>query len=66
LRKSQTYKGLPHQLPAVLCSGASPGAPKGKANGNYRTGHFTCEAIAERRQLSVWIRAMAQLTQEVE
>jgi hypothetical protein len=30
--------------------GSSPGAPKGKANGNYRNGRFTCEAIAERRQ----------------
>jgi hypothetical protein len=29
--------------------GSSPGAPKGKANGNYKTGRFTCEAIAQRQ-----------------
>jgi hypothetical protein len=46
--------------------GASPGPPKGEANGNYRHGRFTCDRIAERRQLSAWIRAMAQLAQEVE
>jgi hypothetical protein len=27
--------------------GSSPGAPKGKANGNYKTGRFTCEAFTE-------------------
>jgi hypothetical protein len=46
--------------------GASPGAPKGKANGNYRNGRFTCEAIAERRQLSAWIREMAQVARSIE
>jgi hypothetical protein len=46
--------------------GSSPGAPKGKANGNYRTGHFTCEAIEQRRQLNAWIRMMDEIAQEVE
>lgn len=46
--------------------GASPGAPKGKANGNYRTGRFTCEAIAQRRLLSAWIREMVQFARSVE
>ncbi len=41
------------------------GAPKGEANGNYRHGRFTCEAIEQRRQLSAWIRMMAQAAQEV-
>ena len=36
--------------------GASPGAPKGKRNGNYRHGCFTNEAIAMRRQLRAWVR----------
>jgi hypothetical protein len=45
--------------------GASPGAPKGKANGNYKTGRFTCEAIERRRQLAAWIRQMAQLVRDV-
>ncbi len=46
--------------------GSSPGAPKGKANGNYKHGRFTCEAIAQRRQLNALIRQMAQFTQELE
>jgi hypothetical protein len=46
--------------------GSSPGAPKGKANGNYRNGRFTCEAIAERRQLAAWIREMAQVARSIE
>jgi hypothetical protein len=45
--------------------GASPGAPRGKANGNYKTGRFTCEAIEMRRQLAGWIRAMGQLARDV-
>jgi hypothetical protein len=43
----------------------SPGAPKGKANGNYKTGRFTCEAIERRRQFAAWIRQMAQLAGEI-
>ncbi len=46
--------------------GRSPGAPKGKANGNYKTtGRFTCEAIENRRLLNAWIRTMAEIAQEV-
>jgi hypothetical protein len=45
--------------------GSSPGAPKGQANGNFRHGRFTFEAIAERRQLSVWIRMMGRVAKEV-
>ena len=45
--------------------GRSPGAPKGRKNGNYRHGEFTGEAIAERRQLSAWIRMMGQLAREI-
>jgi hypothetical protein len=45
--------------------GRSPGAPKGERNGNYKTGRFTCEAIAQRRQLNAWIRMMGQLAEEV-
>jgi hypothetical protein len=46
--------------------GSSSGAPKGPRNGNYKSGRFTCEAIAERRQLSAWIREMAQFARSVE
>ncbi len=45
--------------------GSSPGAPRGEANGNYKTGRYTCEAIEQRRQLNAWTRAMAQAAQEV-
>jgi hypothetical protein len=45
--------------------GSSPGAPRGPANGNYKTGRFTCEAIQERRQLNAWIRTLAEAAQEV-
>ena len=44
--------------------GGSPGAPKGKANGNYRHGRFTNEAIARRRELSAWVRLMKKLVEE--
>jgi len=39
-----------------LHGGRSPGGPKGQANGNYRHGGFTCEAIAARRELAEAIR----------
>jgi hypothetical protein len=29
--------------------GASPGAPRGAANGRYVHGYWTCEAVEERR-----------------
>jgi hypothetical protein len=44
------------QCPAIkgrmrcrLHGGRSPGAPKGRANGNYISGDFTAEAVEERR-----------------
>ncbi len=46
--------------------GSSPGAPKGKATGNYKTGRFTCEAIQQRRQLIAWIRLMGEIALEIE
>jgi hypothetical protein len=36
--------------------GARGGGPRGAANGNYRHGQFTCEAIAEHRVLADLIR----------
>lgn len=38
------------------------GAPKGKANGNPRTGRYTWEAIEQRRQFNAWVRMMGPLT----
>jgi hypothetical protein len=45
--------------------GLSPGAPRGERNGNYKHGSFTKEAIAERRELSAWAKAMRKLAGEV-
>ncbi|WP_305777718.1 hypothetical protein [Microvirga sp. KLBC 81] len=42
------------------------GAPKGRANGNYQHGHFTCEAIQGRLAVRKLIRqaksTLARLT----
>jgi hypothetical protein len=40
--------------------GARGGAPKGKANGSYKHGLHTQEAIAERRLLSDFLRQVQQ------
>jgi hypothetical protein len=37
-----------------LHGGLSPGAPRGTANGNFRDGNWTADAIEERR----WLRAL--------
>src|SRR5579872_4970676 len=39
-----------------LHGGLSPGAPKGRANGNYRHGAMTTEAIAERKAARAMLR----------
>jgi len=36
--------------------GARAGAPSGKANGQYRHGRYTKEALAERRELATLMR----------
>ena len=41
------------------------GAAKGKANGMFRHGRYTAEAVAERRMLGAWIRTTRQVAQEV-
>lgn len=38
--------------------GASPGAPKGERNGNWRHGRYTNEARETREELNDWIRVM--------
>jgi hypothetical protein len=46
--------------------GNSPGAPNGKANGNYRHGLFTREAVESRHELNAWIRATQRWAEEVD
>jgi hypothetical protein len=72
-RCSATSKrtGGPCKAPAVTgwsvcrCHGAGGGAPKGARNGNYRHGRFTCEAIAQKQEMSAWIKAMARFAKQV-
>jgi hypothetical protein len=55
-------------LPNGRCrmpGGSSPGAPKGRAYGNYCHGRFTCEAIPQQREPGAWIRTMVEIVQEV-
>jgi hypothetical protein len=42
-----------------LHGGLSPGAPRGRKNGNFRTGDWTAEAIEERRWARSLVRAFA-------
>jgi hypothetical protein len=41
------------------------GAPTGEANGNYRHGRFTNEAIERRREVNALIRLMRRTAKEV-
>ena len=58
---------LPCRAPAVrgrpVCRlhGGKGGAPRGERNGAYRTGHYTAEAKAERRELRALIRELRDL-----
>jgi hypothetical protein len=40
--------------------GASPGAPSGKSNGNYKTGAFSREFVDARRLLWALVRLTRQ------
>lgn len=60
---AKTRAGGSCQCPAIrgrnrcrLHGGRSPGAPKADANGNYKNGTFTAEAIQERQ----WLRSVAR------
>lgn len=56
---AKTRAGGQCQCPAIrgrtrcrIHGGLSPGAPRGKKNGNFKEGFFTCEAVNERK----WVR----------
>ncbi|WP_442755875.1 HGGxSTG domain-containing protein [Methylocystis sp. JAN1] len=58
---ARTRAGTLCQSPAMAngrcrMHGGCAGAPRGERNGNWRHGHFTCEAIAERRQSKTVLR----------
>ena len=45
--------------------GAPPNAHRGKANGNYRHGHFTHEALQHRRMSNGLIRLLRHIAAKV-
>ena len=45
--------------------GASPGAPSGERNGNYKHGRFTTEAIESRRVLNALIRELRRAAEQI-
>jgi hypothetical protein len=67
---AKTRSGKPCQSPIVhgkkRCrmhgGAAGSGAPKGERNGNYRHGHYTAEAIAERLTIRKWVRDARKLS----
>ena len=66
---AKTRQGTPCKCPAMqsrkrcrLHGGASPGAPSGAANGNYRHGRYTAEAKGLRAQICDLVRQAAETT----
>lgn len=55
--------GLPAEHGKRVCKfhGARAGAPCGKAHGRYKHGHYTKEAIEQRRAFSALMRSFRQL-----
>jgi hypothetical protein len=68
---AKTRRATPCQAPAMpngrcrMHGGKSPGAPCGQANGSYRTGNWTKEAIASRKQVNDLIRQSRALLQQI-
>ncbi|HMO31052.1 HGGxSTG domain-containing protein [Enterovirga sp.] len=68
---ARTRSGSPCRQAAMpngrcrIHGGKSPGAPRGSANGLYRHGRFTCEAIETRRMLNRMVREMRALAREI-
>jgi hypothetical protein len=68
---ARTRAGTPCQSPAIrgrarcrLHGGLSPGAPQGPANGNYRDGYWTQQAVQERRWARELVRQFAKPRQK--
>ena len=59
---ARTHSGSPCRCPAMLngkCrihGGLSPGAPRGAANGRFRDGYWTREAVEERRFIRLLLK----------
>ena len=68
LCSAKTKAGSPCQRPPVrgrkrcrLHGGLSPGAPRGRRNGNYTNGDWTKEALKERRWVRDLVRSFGKL-----
>jgi hypothetical protein len=68
---AKTRAGGACQCPALrgrkrcrLHGGLSPGAPRGRKNGNFKSGDWTAEAIEERRWVRSLVRAFGQKGQD--
>ena len=46
--------------------GKSPGAPRGKLNGNYKNGNWTKEAISSRREVAEILREAREILEEMD
>src|SRR5882762_2023880 len=61
--RARTRSGKPCQSPSMpngrcrMHGGLSPGAPKGNKNA-FKHGHYTAEAVAERRKIARLLRNM--------
>ena len=68
---ARTRKATPCQSPAMangrcrMHGGKSPGGPKGAANGRYRHGLRTAEAIEERRHFAEMVREARETMKSV-
>jgi hypothetical protein len=66
---AKTRSGEPCRSPAMpngrcrMHGGASPGAPTGERNGNYKHGRFTHEAIETRRQIRALVAEMLAMAE---
>src|SRR6476620_11758910 len=68
---AKTRAGGACQCPAIrdrkrcrLHGGWSSGAPRGRGNGNFKSGEFTAQAVEERQWLRSVVRTYAKATRE--
>ena len=52
--------------PVCRLHGGKGGEPKGERNGAYRTGHYTAEAKADRRQMRLLLQELRSLIDSAE
>ena len=69
---AQTRQQTPCRAPSMkngrcrMHGGKSSGAPTGKANGNYKTGYWTKEAVENREHIRVLVADSDELLRRIE